>query len=323
MSTRSDSFAFPPILTHPIARMLMAAMLIAVVLVLVDGRRVWLHLKTFDASVGVAMLAVNGLLIALFAARWRTVAASLGIDAPYARFLCGTWLAAFASQLGPSLVLNEVTRFRLLLPFAGTWPLAASQFLDRVSGQIVLAGVILLLMPYYFGLFGTDVSYRILLTIVVVVLCAGSFLILAQSFRSVRLQTARVRGILNPLTSPAHYAYSIAIQLLLMTNLWLAAHALGAEETHASVYLVAPLVLGSLTLLPISIGDWGSREAAALLFFSAAGLTAEKIVAISVIYGIANLASALPAALLLLVWRARTPTDAAPAPAATEPAAQR
>jgi hypothetical protein len=85
-----------------------------------------------------------------------------------------------------------------------------------------------------------------------------------------------------------------------MANLWLAAYGLGMAGSGFDIYLIAPLVLGTLTLLPISIADWGSREAAALLFFSATPLTGEQIVAISVLYGIANLATALPAALLLL-----------------------
>jgi glycosyltransferase 2 family protein len=83
-----------------------------------------------------------------------------------------------------------------------------------------------------------------------------------------------------------------------MANLWLAVAGLGHGAPPLQLYLIAPLVLGSLTLLPVSAGDWGSREAAALLFLSATGLTADAIVAASIAYGGVNLLSALPAVCL-------------------------
>lgn len=282
------------------ARVAAAALLTAVVLSFVDTREVWLHLQTFDARAGMAMLAVNALLLVLFAARWRSLAGALGIEAPYARFLRGTWLGALLSQLGPSVVLNEITRFRMLSPYAGKWQVGASQVFDRISGNVVLAGMILLLVPYYLGVFGTHAAYRILLAIAGLALVAGVVLVLAHGWRTARAKLGSIKGIWNPFTCPRHYIYSLAIQLLLMTNLWLAAYGLGIAGSGLDIYLVAPLVLGTLTLLPISIADWGSREAAALLFFSATALNGEQIVAMSVLYGVANLASALPAALLLL-----------------------
>jgi uncharacterized membrane protein YbhN (UPF0104 family) len=282
------------------ARVAAAALLTALVLSFVDAREVWLHLQAFDARAGMAMLAVNALLLVLFAARWHSLGAALGIDAPYTRFLRGTWLGALLSQLGPSVVLNEITRFRMLSPYAGKWQVAASQVFDRISGNVVLAGVILLLVPYYVVVFGTHATYRILLTVFGVVVVGAIVVVLAQEWQSARAKLESIQRIWNPFTCPRHYLYSLAIQLLLMTNLWLAAYGLGVAGSGLDVYLVAPLVLGMLTLLPISIADWGSREAAALLFFSVTALNAEQIVAMSVLYGVANLVSAVPAALLLL-----------------------
>ncbi|MGZ8211045.1 MAG: lysylphosphatidylglycerol synthase transmembrane domain-containing protein [Burkholderiales bacterium] len=312
MSARSRSVGIASVFTSPAVRIGMAGGLFVLVLSFVDVRAVGSHLKNFDGAVGLAMLGVNAVLLALFAARWQAVARPLGIEAPYARFFCGTWLGAFFSQLGPALVLNEITRFRLLLPYAHKWPLAASQLFDRLSGQIVLAGMILLLTPYYFGLFAGDVSHRIVLMTAVFFILGGSLMLLAHRFRRfIRLDAGALRTLLNPLASPAHYLSSTAIQLLLMVNLGLAAYGLGAVEQSIGLFLVAPLVLGTLTVLPITIADWGSREAAALLFFSASGLSAETVVALSVIYGSVNLVSALPAVLLLTPRRAwNRPRDA-------------
>ena len=314
MSSRAPRSALVTVFTSRAARTAVAAVLLGLVLLLVEVRSVWSHLRDFDAGVGLAMLAVNALLFVLFAARWRAVAGALGIEAPYARFFCATWLGAFFSQLGPALILSEITRFRLLQPYADAWPLAASQLLDRVSGQIVLASMILLLTPYYLGVFAAEVGGRIVFTAGLLVVLGGSLLVLAHRFRRfIRIEPAAVRAILNPLASPTHYACSVAIQLLLMTNLWLAARGLGLTGHGLDLYLIAPLILGSLTLLPISVADWGSREAVSLLFFSAAGLGAVEIVSISLIYGAVNLVSALPAALLLVVRTraARVPASSA------------
>ena len=286
------------------ARVIAAVILVALVLSFVDARQVWLHLKAFDARAGMAMLAVNALLLVLFAARWHSLAAALGIEAPYKRFLRGTWLGALLSQLGPSVVLNEITRFQVLSPYAGKWQVAASQVFDRISGNVVLAGLILLLVPYYFAVFGSQTTYRILVMLTGIAAIGIAVVLLARGWQSVREKLGSIRQIWNPFTSPRHYLCSLAIQLLLMANLWLAAYGLGVAGSGLDVYLVAPLLLGTLTLLPVSIADWGSREAAALLFFSATPLNGEQIVAMSVLYGVANLASALPAALLLLERRA-------------------
>ena len=308
MSSRLRNTA--SMLMTPATRFAVAAALVLIVVSLVDVRTVWLHLRAFDPGVGCAMLAVNAILVALFAARWHAVARSVGIDAPYGRFFRGTWLGAFFSQLGPALILNEITRFRLLMSYAGKWPLGTSQVLDRISGQIVLAGIVLVLTPWYVTLLTRELTLRILLVTGVVAVLGTVVLALVHRFRRfIRVRAGAVRTVLNPVLSPTHYACSLAIQVLLIVNLWLAARGLGAAGHDIELLLIAPLILASLTILPISIADWGSREGAALLFLSATGLTPEQIVAISVIYGGVNLVSALPAALLLVPGAARVEAD--------------
>jgi len=64
--------------------------------------------------------------------------------------------------------------------------------------------------------------------------------------------------------------------------------------------LLMPLVLFSLSLLPLSVADWGSRETIALLLLSASGLSAETIIAASLIYGAMNAITALLGVFFLL-----------------------
>jgi glycosyltransferase 2 family protein len=285
----------------PALRVAVAAVLLALVLTVADIRAVWARISALDPAIALLMVCVNAVLFVLFAARWRAVARTLGIDAPYARFLGGTWIAALVSQLGPALVLNEITRFRVLRPHASAWPLAASQVLDRLSGQIVLLALILLAAPYYFTVFSNELGARILLAAGLLVMLGALFIALAHRLRRlIRLDPRSLRVVLHPFTSPAHYGCSLAIQLLLVANLGLAVAGVSTDAPPHGLYLVAPLVLAGLTLVPLSPGDWGSREAAALLFFSATGLAPDTIVAASILYGGVNLVCALPAGLLLL-----------------------
>lgn len=297
MNTRPGRF--DTIRKHPALRAVVAAALLSAVVYFVDVRTVWSHVRSFDPRVAAMMLGANLLLFALLTFRWHTVARTLGVEAPYARFLRGVWLGAFFAQLGPALVLNEITRFRLLLPYARKWPLGVSQLLDRLSGQIALAVIVIALTPWYLRLFPVEAGLTIVLLSALVILIGGALLLVAPRIGSMALPSGVLRTILNPFASPTHYACSLAIQLLLMMNFALAGHGLGAGGHDVDLFLVAPLVLGALTILPLSFADWGSREAAALLFLSSTGLTAEQIVAISLVYGGINVLSVLPAGLLM------------------------
>ncbi|MEN8259390.1 MAG: lysylphosphatidylglycerol synthase transmembrane domain-containing protein [Pseudomonadota bacterium] len=288
------------VLSSPLSRASLAAGLLGLILLKLDQAKVWEALKGFDHRIGLLMITLNSGLFFLFAARWRFIAFALGIRAPTQRFFQAIMLGGFFSQLGPPLIVGELTRFRLLRPFADKWSIAASQILDRLSGQIALLGLVLLLMPFYAGLFGSTLEHRILIVAAILALICTLGLIVLRRFKSLQyINPESIGTALNPFSTPNHYAASFAIQLLLMLNFTLAAGGIGAGHDSGLVFLLAPLVLSGVTMLPITFADWGTREAAALLFFSTTGMTAEHIVAASLVYGAANLLSALPGALFL------------------------
>jgi uncharacterized membrane protein YbhN (UPF0104 family) len=76
--------------------------------------------------------------------------------------------------------------------------------------------------------------------------------------------------------------------------------ALGLHH-DATVYvaLIGATVL--LTLIPVSLGGWGVREAGMVAFFSQLGAAPAPVLALSVLWGVLPLVVALPGALLLWI----------------------
>ncbi len=295
------------VLCRPSTRILITALLIGIIFYRLDQQKIWQHVTEFNPWVGCAMLIINVLLIGLFTQRWRLIAIKLDIRPPFGQMLKTIWLAAFLGQFGPTLVISEWTRFHSLRSYAKTGQIVASQVLDRLSGQIVLFAIVLLLIPFYSSI-GKSLSLiriGLILAIALVVVLIGFFV--HRRYRNINPeQYTRVISILHPLKSPEHYAHSLLIQLLLILNFVLAAAGLNALEHIFPFILLVPLVLSTITLLPIAIADWGTREAAALLIFSAAHLAPETIVSISIIYGGVNLLSTLPGGFYLLRMREHT-----------------
>ena len=86
---------------------------------------------------------------------------------------------------------------------------------------------------------------------------------------------------------------SLAVTASYLGVFAIAAVATGAPLPVAAALTVVPLTLGSM-LLPVSVGGWGIREAAAAALWPLAGLSAEAGVAASVLYGLLSLVGSLP-----------------------------
>ena len=90
-------------------------------------------------------------------------------------------------------------------------------------------------------------------------------------------------------------------QLILSVSIvgsYVAMFALAASAVSASLPPIAWVTVVPLTLLamalPISIGGWGVREAAAAVLWPLLGMKAEAGIATSVLYGLISLAGSLP-----------------------------
>ena len=93
---------------------------------------------------------------------------------------------------------------------------------------------------------------------------------------------------------------SVINQVALGTVVFLIAHALGADiGLGRTVILFTPAML--LSMVPISFGGWGVREAAMMWLFSGAGLSSSTALSISVVFGLVTTAAGLPGGVFWLV----------------------
>lgn len=291
---------------RPGTRFLIALVLMGVILLMLDQKKIWENLRQVNFLIALLMLAVNVLLLLLFAGRWRSIILKLDFRVPFSKSLRAIWLSAFFGQFGPTLVLAELTRFQSVHAYAKASRIITSQLVDRVSGQLVLMLIVLVLSPFYY--LANDIPGSPQMAAIIAVLAIAGLAGGLYFNRYPNRFTAQVNSgfaALNPLMSPGHYGYSLVIQVLLVLNFTMAAIGLGVLKEPLAFVMSVPLVLAGITLLPISVSDWGTREAAAIVIFSHTGLDAERIAAVSILFGAMNLLSALPGGFFLMAAKSR------------------
>jgi len=99
---------------------------------------------------------------------------------------------------------------------------------------------------------------------------------------------------LNPLSAFVH--------LLSIAAIFLAAHAVRVPVTLSIVLAIGP-ILPLAQALPISVGGWGVREAAAVALLAMTGVDATSALPVSLMFGVLLVLSTLPGALFWLTLR--------------------
>lgn len=268
-------------------RWLIALLLLMLIWINVDGDAILNSLRQFDPRFGGLMLLLNVFVMLLMAARWKIIADITGLKAPFSRYLRGVLLGAFSAQAGPSILFSEVARYITLQDVGDKWQRISSQLVDRLSGQIVMLLMIVLLMPWYLDLLPETIGAKMQVAVLLTVFICGFLYYGVHHYRkllSTGQQRLRLES-LDPRLGFAHYALSMLIQGALILCFTLAALGLGRLQTPFIIMLLVPAVLFILSILPIAISDWGTRETAAVLILTRSGLSAEDAVAASIIYG--------------------------------------
>ena len=253
----------------------------------IDGALLWQAMRRFDLTFGLALLICHVAVLLLMAYRWRLIAEQMNIKADYRMFLRALWLGSLGGQIGPPLIFFEVARFKALQVYGDNKSLIGSQLIDRLSGVAALLLMLLLTLPFSWPVLVEVVPAPFLLKAVGIVMMVG--LILHRFAFSPKLRAAIDRKQIAILLSPgqSHYEISALIQLLLMSGFLLAAYGLGVPQKPYTLFTLLPLILVGLTLLPISVSDWGTREMLAVFILSFAGFSPEECAAVSILYGFA------------------------------------
>ena len=287
--------------TKALWRGLAGLALLAAVLALADPARVLAALRHADPAwllAGLAAVIASNLVSAL---RWRALARWLGAELTAAD--AGRWYfqAIGLNTLLPGAVVGGDVYRALALRRTGQAPAAAgwSVVLDRVSGLWMLCAI---------GGLGAAACAQVLApwlrlpaAVFAPLLLAGTALWLALPWAlPALLRHPRAGGWLAPLRLAAarpdfrrqlvwQAAASAAVQLLSAAALAAGALALGVQQPLAVwAWAIAPVFL--MAALPLSVGGWGTREAAAVAALAPFGVAAPAAVGVAVVYGLYGLA---------------------------------
>jgi uncharacterized membrane protein YbhN (UPF0104 family) len=177
-------------------------------------------------------------------------------------------------------------------------------FVDRVVGLVGLLVLNLLATLIFFGTFDTDFS---LLIIFITVGGIISFSLLFQLHRLTFLADikflnlfVRLANRLNSLYASRmllikHISISVVVHLFSVLTMYGLSLALGLDLSFQTLLIAVPPVF-LLTIVPISLAGWGVREGAMIGIFMLIGADQTKVLAMSILYGLLLILSAVPGA---------------------------
>jgi glycosyltransferase 2 family protein len=269
-------------------------------------------LGRLDATAILAVL-VLGVQIALAGERWRLIVAAAGTSIGVRRGLQIGFIASLTGQILPGGAGVEVARIAMGRLQGLSWRrLVSLAVLDRVLIMVALAATAAC------GLFAVAPGMRPILLIGFVgsltIAAVGAWLVLTGRLSIVtrsRLFDAARSVLSGERARPSHFVVAAGIALLTPLNLalvaWILAVSMQIDLSLLDAVTWIPLVLAAAAL-PVSLGGWGVREAAAVALLGQAGLPASEAVALSISLGVAGLIAASPGAFMLPTdWRRALP----------------
>ncbi|HEY7642929.1 MAG TPA: lysylphosphatidylglycerol synthase transmembrane domain-containing protein [Steroidobacteraceae bacterium] len=268
---------------------------------------------------------LGGVLIAASAwpqaARWRLIADMLRVRLDRLLALRATLISFFLLAVTPSTVAADGARAIALRGSGSDWTRAIhSVLVDRLLGLATLLLLAFAGMPL---LFAAAPPLRNVIgwpLFVAMIAAASGIALLARRlprrwlrFRSVR-EWARLVRTLRTVLTDRRFLFgaslsSLIIMALSMTAFSLIAAAAGARADLATVLGIFPIVLLA-SVLPISVGGWGSRELGLVAIYPYFGTERPIAMAVSVAFGLATLGAGVICIVASYWIRPRSPAPA-------------
>lgn len=256
----------------------------------------------------VALYLVEILLLAL---RLRVTVRALGGDCTLTIALRAASVGLFFGLTPASVIGGDVARVWILARDGMPWrPAASSVALDRIFGFLGLMTITVVALPSLWHA-TVDPKLRSGITLALGGACLAPivFLWLRKLPNAVRrfafvdwiaqaslqfqhlLRRSRTTGLILTL--------AIAVHIGTLLILYSLARGVGAGLTLVQVFYLAPFPL-LCSMIPISLGGWGVREATIVIAFGLAGVAPEKSLLVSILYGLLSVGVALPGGLFWL-----------------------
>jgi uncharacterized protein (TIRG00374 family) len=238
------------------------------------------------------------------AARWRLIAYTLRVRLDRSLALRATLISFFLLAVTPSTLAADGARAIALRGSGSDWSCSIhSVLVDRLLGLatlllVALAGIPLLLVqaPPLRNVVGWPLFAAVIAAAIGIALLSRRFPRRWLRFRTVR-EWARLVQSLRTVLSERRILFgaslwSLFIMAISMAAFWLIAAAAGARADLATVLGIFPVVLLA-SVLPVSVGGWGSRELGLVALYPYFGTEPPVAMAVSVAFGLATLLAGL------------------------------
>ncbi|HEY4344147.1 MAG TPA: lysylphosphatidylglycerol synthase transmembrane domain-containing protein [Parvibaculum sp.] len=272
-------------------------------------------IKRFELAPFIAALVVIGIQLLLNAMRWRILLKHCAENQKtYWRQFKIYYASVFFAQILPSIGSDIVRALYYRKLGASLGRVSVSILLDRGIAIAALLLLVLMSLPFLAHFDGRSPFFWSIAVLSGGALAAayiGCALVkIMQSLPIWRRLPAPVCVLAADITwvLTSHIALTRVVPLSIIVHLMsVVALMLVALSFHVPMSLASALTVGPAYLvaqvIPISIGGWGVREAAAVVLFAAVGIPAASAMLISVAFGVIILIASLPGALSWLLLR--------------------
>lgn len=308
-----------------LVRLGISILLLGIILPFVDLAALAAMFRRFGAVTITAAIALHVAILLTIAWRWHLILHAAGDRRHPHATARATFAGALVNQMLPTSTGGDLLRIwhagRAPLPAGAAF---ATVLVDRIAGLATLA---LLCIPaiLWFGPSLVGTTATVALAVVGAVAAAAMAVMLGRSVRRRDRETPVAPSFGNCLRSVAGnprlagviVLISLLGHLLAVVLAWILARDVAPGLGIVDCLLLVPAIVLAASL-PLSFAGWGAREGAALALLSLAGVGADAALALSVAFGLTQIAAALPGAFVAAPFRLRDdPRHAAPSPGAS------
>ena len=300
-------------MTRTIIRLIAGIGLFALVLHFADPVRVLKALGKPDPTWLLAGFAASVAASITSALRWHALVAWLGLQATRRSLIFAYWRGITANTVLPGGHLggDALRALHLQNTGHGLGSAAASVALDRLSGLWMLAAISLGTMALALSLDmlqgalpAVSAPLIALIALLTPVAPLLAWQVSASASRRLPAKLAKMLNALHQRPRPlvlyfSQMLWSAGVQFLSIMAFACGGHAIGLNLSWW-VYFIASGPIFLLAALPVSIGGWGTREAAAVVTLGIFGAPRDLAIASAILYGLFAALQGLLGALTLL-----------------------
>lgn len=284
-----------------ILRISVSIILLILLFKFVDKKNLIEIIKNADKPLLLIAFLIYFFSYALCLFRWDMLLKAAHIRLPFKRVIISSAGGAFFSLFLPSTIGGDLVRsIDLAVHTKKTHEVVATVLLDRLSGYIGLVAVALLAVLCGWRFIQDNTGVLISVAVITVIL-AVVLLILFNRFVYSKInkllhssQTGKIRDFIKGLHQEVHIFrnntdmlvnnlfLSLAIQIISPLTFYIIALAIGIKINMVYFFIFIPIIC-AITLLPISLGGLGLRDATTVFFFAKAGVSKDLAFAMSLV----------------------------------------